>query len=100
MPQRTFRAQEFLPLFFRGFVPFLSLVDFLSRDKNLQVTDIQYIASGQKDNSSAIDSNHHSQPPMETFMRIAQLLEVNLDDLVRYEELPRKTKTNTYEKNE
>lgn len=41
-----------------------------------------------------------SQPPMETFMRIAQLLEVNLDDLVRYEELPRKTKTNTYEKNE
>lgn len=25
------------------------------------------------------------QPPMETFMRIAQLLEVNLDDLVRYE---------------
>ena len=39
-----------------------------------------------------------SQPPMETFMRIAQLLEVNLDDLVRYEELSRKTKTNTYEK--
>ena len=39
-----------------------------------------------------------SQPPMETFMRIAQLLEVNLDNLVRYEELPRKTKTNTYEK--
>ena len=39
-----------------------------------------------------------SQPSMETFMRIAQLLEVNLDDLVRYEELPRKTKTNTYEK--
>lgn len=27
------------------------------------------------------------QPPMETFMRIAQILEVNLDDLVRYEEL-------------
>ena len=41
-----------------------------------------------------------SQPSMETFMRIAQLLEVNLDDLVRYEELPRKTKTNTYEKKE
>lgn len=29
-----------------------------------------------------------SQPPMETFMKIAQLLEVNLDDLVRYEEFP------------
>lgn len=39
-----------------------------------------------------------SQPPMETFMRIAQLLEVNLDDLVRYEELSRKTKNNAHEK--
>ena len=28
------------------------------------------------------------QPPMETFMKIAQLLEVGLDDLVRYEEVP------------
>ena len=27
------------------------------------------------------------QPPIETFMRIAQLLIVNLDDLVRYEVL-------------
>lgn len=27
------------------------------------------------------------QPPIETFMRIAQLLNVNLDDLVRYEVL-------------
>lgn len=28
------------------------------------------------------------QPPMETFMKIAQLLEVGLDDLVRYEQVP------------
>ena len=28
------------------------------------------------------------QPPMETFMKIAQLLEVGLDDLVRYDEVP------------
>lgn len=27
------------------------------------------------------------QPPIETFIRIAQLLNVNLDDLVRYEVL-------------
>ena len=27
------------------------------------------------------------QPPIETFMRIAQVLNVNLDDLVRYEVL-------------
>lgn len=45
-------------------------------------------------------ATNSSQPPMETFMRIAQLLEVNLDDLVRYEELPRKTKNNAYEKKE
>ena len=28
------------------------------------------------------------QPPMETFMKIAQLLNVCLDELVRYEEVP------------
>lgn len=28
------------------------------------------------------------QPPMETFMKIAQLLEVGLDELVRYEQVP------------
>ena len=29
-----------------------------------------------------------SQPPMETFMRIAQVLEVDINDLIRYEALP------------
>ena len=29
-----------------------------------------------------------SQPPMETFMRIAKLLEVQVDDLLRFDELP------------
>lgn len=28
------------------------------------------------------------QPPMETFMKISQLLEVGLDELVRYDEVP------------
>jgi len=28
------------------------------------------------------------QPPMETFMKIAQLLGVGLDELVRYDEVP------------
>lgn len=28
------------------------------------------------------------QPPMETFMKIAQLLKVGLDELVRYEQVP------------
>jgi len=35
----------FLTLFFRGFVPFLSLTDFVSRDKNLQVADLQRLKS-------------------------------------------------------
>ena len=32
---RDIPSKVFLPLFFRGFVPFLSLADFVSRDKNL-----------------------------------------------------------------
>lgn len=28
-----------------------------------------------------------SQPPMETFMKIAQLLDVSLDELVRFEQI-------------
>ena len=32
------------------------------------------------------------QPPMETYMRIAKLLEVDLKDLVRFEELEKQLK--------
>ena len=32
---RDISGEVFLTLFFRGFVPFLSLADFVSRDKNL-----------------------------------------------------------------
>ena len=38
---RDISGKVFLTLFFRGFVPFLSLADFVSRDKNLQVADLQ-----------------------------------------------------------
>ena len=38
---RDISGEMFLTLFFRGFVPFLSLADFVSRDNNLQVTDLQ-----------------------------------------------------------
>lgn len=38
---RDISGEVFLTLFFRGFVPFLSLADFVSRDKNLQVVDLQ-----------------------------------------------------------
>lgn len=38
---RDISGKVFLTSFFRGFVPFLSLADFVSRDKNLQVADLQ-----------------------------------------------------------
>ena len=40
---RDISGEVFLTLFFRGFVPFLSLADFVSRDKNLQVADLQWL---------------------------------------------------------
>lgn len=42
---RDISGKVFLTLFFRGFVPFLSLADFVSRDKNLQVADLQRLKS-------------------------------------------------------
>lgn len=42
---RDISSEVFLTLFFRGFVPFLSLADFVSRDKNLQVVDLQRLKS-------------------------------------------------------
>ena len=42
---RDISSEVFLTLFFRGFVPFLSLADFVSRDKNLQVADLQRLKS-------------------------------------------------------
>ena len=42
---RDISGEVFLTLFFRGFVPFLSLADFVSRNKNLQVVDLQRLKS-------------------------------------------------------
>lgn len=42
---RDISGKVFLTLFFRGFVPFLSLADFVSRNKNLQVVDLQRLKS-------------------------------------------------------
>lgn len=39
------------------------------------------------------------QPPMETFMKIAQLLGVGLDELVRYEMVPISVKETSSEEN-
>lgn len=42
---RDISGEVSLTLFFRGFVPFLSLADFVSRNKNLQVSDLQRLKS-------------------------------------------------------
>lgn len=42
---RDISGEVSLTLFFRGFVPFLSLADFVSRNKNLQVADLQRLKS-------------------------------------------------------
>ena len=55
---RDISSEVFLTLFFRGFVPFLSLADFVSRDKNLQVTDLQRLKSCFEELVTATTSNH------------------------------------------
>ena len=54
---RDISSEVFLTLFFRGFVPFLSLADFVSRDKNLQVTDLQRLKSCFEELVTATTSN-------------------------------------------
>lgn len=55
---RDISGEVFLTLFFRGFVPFLSLADFVSRDKNLQVVDLQRLKSCFGKLVTATTSNH------------------------------------------
>ena len=55
-------GQSVLTLFFRGFVPFLSLADFVSRDKNLQVVDLQRLKSCFGELATATTSNHQNGP--------------------------------------
>lgn len=59
---RDISGEVFLTLFFRGFVPFLSLADFVSRDKNLQVVDLQRLKSCFEELVTATTSNHQKEP--------------------------------------
>lgn len=59
---RDISSEVFLTLFFRGFVPFLSLADFVSRDKNLQVVDLQRLKSCFGELVTATTSNHQNGP--------------------------------------
>lgn len=59
-PTRDISGEVFLTLFFRGFVPFLSLADFVSRDKNLQVADLQRLKLCFGELITATTSNHQN----------------------------------------
>ena len=59
---RDISGKVFLALFFRGFVPFLSLADFVSRNKNLQVVDLQRLKSCFGKLVTATTSNHQNGP--------------------------------------
>lgn len=57
---RDISGEVFLTLFFRGFVPFLSLADFVSRNKKLQVADLQRLKSCFEELVTATTSNHQN----------------------------------------
>lgn len=59
---RDISGEVSLTLFFRGFVPFLSLADFVSRNKNLQVADLQRLKSCFGELVTATTSNHQMDP--------------------------------------
>ena len=58
---RDISGEVFLTLFFRGFVPFLSLADFVSRDKYLQVADLQRLKLYFEGLVTATTSNHQNE---------------------------------------
>lgn len=58
---RDISGEVFLTLFFRGFVPFLSLADFVSRNKNLQVVDLQRLKPCFGKLVTATTSNHQEE---------------------------------------
>ena len=58
---RDISGEVSLTLFFRGFVPFLSLADFVSRNKNLQVADLQRLKSCFGELVTATTSNHQKR---------------------------------------
>ena len=75
-------GKVFLTLFFRGFVPFLSLADFWSRDKNLQVVDLQRLKSCFGELVTATTSNHQ-KCTRKRFLQLRSESEgINKDQLV------------------
>lgn len=80
---RDISGEVFLTLFFRGFVPFLSLADFVSRNKNLQVADLQRLKLYFGGLVTATTSNLQNPPP---FKGKFHTLRVSTDHRPRHRE--------------
>ena len=65
---RDISGKVFLTLFFRGFVPFLSRLGFVSRNKFLQNTGLQGI-EGEGKGKNALTTNNHQKIMTEISMR-------------------------------
>ena len=80
---RDISGEVFLTLFFRGFVPFLSLADFVSRDKNLQVVDLQRLKPYLEELVTATTSNHQKGLRPQDKPVLIDKLEKEDQDLIR-----------------
>lgn len=80
---RDISGEVFLTLFFRGFVPFLSLADFVSRDKNLQVADLQRLKLYFGGLVTATTSNHQKGLRPQDKPVLIDKLEKEDQDLIR-----------------
>ena len=95
---RDISSEVFLTLFFRGFVPFLSLADFVSREKNLQVVDLQRLKSCFGELVTATTSNHQTGPHGQShaLSRLHQPLPLSAPNL-RQKEVKRRYFQATYQ---
>lgn len=80
---RDISGEVSLTLFFRGFVPFLSLADFVSRNKNLQVADLQRLKSCFGELVTATTSNHQKGLRPQDKPVLIDKLEKEDQDLIR-----------------
>ena len=78
---RDISSEVFLTLFFRGFVPFLSLADFVSRNKNLQVADLQLLKLCFGDLVTATTSNHQQVLTKEAGLSVVLKIPASTIDL-------------------
>ena len=81
---RDISGEVSLTLFFRGFVPFLSLADFVSRNKNLQVADLQRLKSCFGELVTATTSNHQDASQASGNGHQLQLFQITIQSISIY----------------